>query len=124
MYGGVPVVVTRSDGDDMSSRVTTSANVVLGLEQLNAENGPDEYAEIAIKLGNDVDLYHDIREHLIKTCLQRKPYHPYWDVERYVKDFERGMSIAFSRFLEGDSISSHIFISKDLDKEAKTAEEL
>ena len=33
LYAGVPVV-TRSDGDNMSSRVSTSANAVLGLEEL------------------------------------------------------------------------------------------
>jgi len=35
LYAGVPIV-TRSDGNDMSSRVSTSANIVLGLEELNA----------------------------------------------------------------------------------------
>eukprot|EP00957_Ditylum_brightwellii_P043297 3281311-Ditylum_brightwellii.AAC.1 len=49
LYGGVPIV-TRSDGDDMSSRVSTSANIVLGLEDLNAYAGVEEYERIAIKL--------------------------------------------------------------------------
>ena len=40
-FAGVPIV-TRPDCDEMSSRVTTSANVVLGLEELNAYNGARE----------------------------------------------------------------------------------
>ena len=122
MYGGVPVV-TRSDGDDMSSRVTTSANVVLGLEQLNAKKGPNEYAAIAVKLGNEIDFFQETRERLIQTCLQRNPYHPYWDVKLYVQDFEKGLSIAFSRYLAGDTVA-HISISKDLEKDVKTKDEL
>ena len=33
LYAGVPIIA-RSDGDNMSSRVTTSANIVLGLEDI------------------------------------------------------------------------------------------
>ena len=46
-------IVTRSDGLDMSSRVTTSANVVLGLDELNAYNGAREYEMIAVRLGTE-----------------------------------------------------------------------
>ena len=46
LYAGVPIV-TRSDGDDMSSRVSTSANAVLGLEVMNAYDGVEEYENIA-----------------------------------------------------------------------------
>jgi protein O-GlcNAc transferase len=78
LYGGVPIV-TRSDGDDMSSRVTTSANLVLGLEELNAYGGPAQYEAIAIELGNNRSKYEDVRRRLISTALQRNPMHPYWD---------------------------------------------
>jgi protein O-GlcNAc transferase len=70
LYAGVPIV-TRSDGRDMSSLVTTSANRVLGLEFLNAKDGPSQYEEIAIRLGTDHDFYHSTRSSLIQTCLQR-----------------------------------------------------
>ena len=121
MYGGVPVV-TRSDGDDMSSRVTTSANVVLGLEQLNAKDS-NEYADIAIKLGNEMEFFRDTREQLIHTCLQRNPYHPYWDVELYVRAFEEGLSIAFNRYLS-ETAFSHIYVPKDLQKKREGKDEL
>jgi len=100
LYGGVPII-TRSDGDDMSSRVTTSANLVLGLEQLNAYNGPKQYEDIAIEVANDPALYNAIRNKLIATALQRNPMHPYWDVPRYVRNFETGLMAAWTQFLSG-----------------------
>ena len=101
LYGGVPIV-TRSDGDDMSSRVTTSANIVLGLEELNAYGGPGEYEDIAIELGNNATKFNDIRKRLIDTALQTNPMHPYWDARRYVKNLESGLLTAWDRFLVGE----------------------
>ena len=100
LYAGVPIV-TRSDGDDMSSRVTTSANIVLGLEELNAVHGPEEYENIAIRLATDADFFQRIRTKLIDSCLQRDPMHPYWDVARYVKNFETGLKQAWDTFMNG-----------------------
>ena len=71
LYGGVPII-TRSDGDDMSSRVTTSSNVVLGLEELNAYSST-EYEDIAIALGNDKVKFNGVRKQLIDTALQENP---------------------------------------------------
>ena len=103
LYGGVPIV-TRSDGDDMCSRVSTSANSVLGLEKyLNAYEGPQQYEDLAIELGRNKDLFSSIRKQLIDTCLQRNPMHPYWDVPRYVKNFEVGINMAWERYLRGDA---------------------
>ena len=98
----------------MASRVTTSANIVLGLEKLNAKNGAEEYTKIAVELGNNEGLYNETREILIQTCLQRNPFHPYWDVNRYVKDFERGLLLAFKAYLEGKAVS-HIDLSQEFD---------
>lgn len=100
LYGGVPIV-TRSDGDDMSSRVTTSANLVLGLDELNAYDGPTQYEDIAIDLGNNQAKFDEIRRKLISTALQRNPMHPYWDAPRYVKNLESGLIEAWERFLLG-----------------------
>lgn len=100
LYGGVPIV-TRSDGADMSSRVTTSANSVLGLDELNAYEGPSQYETIAIGLGNNPAKLKAIREKLIGTCTQRNPMHPYWDVPRYVKNFQEGLRIAWISYLAG-----------------------
>lgn len=102
LYGGVPIV-TRSDGDDMCSRVSTSANSVLGLsEYLNAYEGPKQYEDLAIELGNNKELFQQIRTKVIDACLQRNPMHPYWDVPRYVKNFEVGLTMAWERFLRGE----------------------
>jgi len=101
LYAGVPIV-TRSDGDDMASRVTTSSNVILSLEELNAYNGIEEYENIAIRLGNDEEFFRSVRTKLIETCLQTNPMHPYWDVPRYVKNFEKGLVMVWENFLSGE----------------------
>ena len=108
LYGGVPIV-TRSDGIDMSSRVSTSANVVLGLEELNAYNGPRQYEDIAIELGLNRSKLDGVREQLIATAIQRNPMHPYWDVPRYVKNFESGLKAAWTKYLAGDP-PDHIIV--------------
>jgi len=100
LYGGVPIV-TRSDGDDMSSRVTTSANIVLGLEDLNAYDGSRHYEDIAIELGNNQTKFKEVRRRLIDTARQTNPMHPYWDAPRYVKNIESGLIAAWERFLAG-----------------------
>jgi protein O-GlcNAc transferase len=100
LYAGVPIV-TRSDGDDMSSRVTTSANIVLGLETLNAYQGPRGYEDIAIELANNRTTFENVRNQLIDTALQRNPMHPYWDANRYAKNLESGFFQAWDRFLAG-----------------------
>jgi protein O-GlcNAc transferase len=100
LYAGVPIV-TRSDGEDMSSRVTTSANIVLGLEDLNAYNGPRHYEDIAIDLALNESHYQEIRTRLVDTALQRNPMHPYWDAPRYARNLESGLLEAWDRFLSG-----------------------
>ena len=100
LYAGVPIV-TRSDGDDMSSRVTTSANVVLELDELNAYDGPRHYEDIAIELGTNRTKYEEVRRRLIDTALQRNPLHPYWDMNRYVQNLQSGLMEAWGRYLKG-----------------------
>lgn len=117
LYAGVPIV-TRSDGDDMSSRVSTSANKVLGLEELNAD-GAKDYEIIAIRLGKDSSWFRSIRMKLIETCLQTDPMHPYWDVPRYVKNFEKGLIMAWGAFLSGSS-PKHLEIPPDGEQNSAT----
>jgi hypothetical protein len=80
---------------------TTSANIVLGLEELNAYDGIKQYEDIAIELGTKPSKYKKIRRRLIDTALQTNPMHPYWDAARYVKNLEAGLIIAWERFLSG-----------------------
>ena len=81
---------------------TTSANIVLGLDELNAYDGPRHYEDIAIDLGNNAKKYRNIRRRLIDTALQTNPMHPYWDAPRYVKNFETGLMMAWELFLAGE----------------------
>jgi protein O-GlcNAc transferase len=110
LYAGVPIV-TRSDGLDMASRVSTSANVVLGMEHLNAQEGIRDYQAIAVRMATNAAAYEQTRTQLLATALQRNPMHPYWDVPRYVKNFETGLTIAWERFLKGLPLD-HIFIEE------------
>lgn len=70
-------------------------------EYLNAYDGPKHYEDLAIELGNNPELFQKIRSKLIDSCLQRNPMHPYWDVARYVKNFEVGLNMAWDRYLRG-----------------------
>lgn len=81
---------------------TTSANIVLGLDELNAYDGPRQYEDIAIELGNNATKFRNVRERLIDTALQRNPMHPYWDARRYAKNLESGLMAAWNRFLAGE----------------------
>lgn len=121
LYGGVPII-TRSDGEDMSSRVTTSANTVLGMEELNAPGGSKEYEDIAIKLATNATAYESVRTKLVQSCLQRDPMHPYWDVFRYVRNIETGVQRAWERYLSGEA-PEHIYIVESEDAERGTYEE-
>jgi protein O-GlcNAc transferase len=107
----------------MASRVTTSANIVLGLEQLNAYNGSLQYEDIAIELGKDNSKLQKIRERLIATATQKNPMHPYWDVPRYVKNFETGLKMAWTRFLSGES-PDHIFVVESDDTKKGSFEDV
>ena len=110
LYAGVPIV-TRSDGADMASRVTTSANQVLGLNHLNAYKGVEQYERIAIALASNATLFEATRRRLIATALKRNPMHPYWDVPRYVKNLETGLLSAWGRFIDGLA-PDHIWIQE------------
>lgn len=114
LYGGAPVV-TRSDGEDMGSRVITSANIVLGIPELNAM-GYDKYKEVAVRLGTNKEFYSDIRTKLVKSALQDEPMHPFWDMERYTRNFEKGLIQAFEMYLNGKE-PSHIFVQDDDEEE-------
>ena len=122
LYAGVPIV-TRSDGLEMSSRVSTSANVVLGLDKvLNAYGGPVQYEDMAIAIATDSSLFQTTRKSLIDTCLQRNPMHPYWDVPRYVKSFEAALDIAWKRFLRGEK-PQHIVLQEPEETKRGTFDE-
>ena len=96
----------------MSSRVTTSANVVLGLEELNVYDGAREYERIAVRLGIDEAWFESMRARLVETCPRKNPMHEYWDTPRYVRDFERGLKMDWDNYLDGKDID-HVIVSED-----------
>ena len=114
-------VVTRSDGIEMSSLVTTSANTVLNISDLNAKNGISDYISIGIKLATNRIFYRDIRSKLIDTCLQgnnktntNSIMHPFWDMKRYTWNFEYGLRMAWNMYLNDKSFD-HITVIDDYD---------
>jgi protein O-GlcNAc transferase len=120
-FAGVPIV-TRSDGDEMSSRVTTSANVVLGLEESNAYDGAREYERIAVRLGKDEAWFASIRARLVESCLRKNQMHKYWDVPRYVRNFERGLKMAWDNYLDGREID-YVMVREDGDEKLRVTME-
>jgi protein O-GlcNAc transferase len=110
LYAGVPVV-TRSDGDHMASRVTTSANLVLGMPELNA-NGLREYENVAVELASNATWFTTVRENLIESCLQTKPMHVFWDVKLYTKHIQNGLELAWKFFLSGEP-PRHIYVANE-----------
>ena len=107
----------------MSSRVSTSANTVLGMEDLNAKDGIKQYIEIATKLGTNTTYFQSKRNKLISSCLQKNPMHPYWDVERYVANFEKGLRLAWETYLAGDEVE-HIIVDDVRAEESSLHSEL
>jgi len=123
LYAGVPIV-TRSDGLDMSSRVTTSANVVLGLDkELNSPDGVLQYIANAVELGLNRDSYNYVRQRLMETIKKRNPMHPYWDVPRYMRNFEQGLWEAWTLFINGEK-PRHIFVMESNETAKGTFDDL
>lgn len=114
LYAGVPIV-TRSDGDDMSSRVVTSANIVLGTPELNAVGGIEEYEKIAVRIGTDEEFYKTMHGKIIDAALQDNPIHEFWDMERYTRNLEQGIEIAWEKYLNGEK-PDHIYVKDDYDQ--------
>jgi protein O-GlcNAc transferase len=107
----------------MSARVSTSANTVLGLEELNAYRGPKQYEDIAIELGRNREKFEDVRTKLIATALQRNPMHPYWDAARYTNNLQTGLMEAWGRFLSGQP-PEHITVVESEEAKRGTYDEL
>lgn len=111
MYGGVPMI-TRSDGKDMASRVTTSANILIGLDQYLNAPSIQNYVTKAVTLAKNSTLLEEVRSKLIESALKKNPMHPYWDMLRYVRNLEKGWFEAWKTYVDGKP-KSHIYIKDD-----------
>ena len=111
MYGGVPMI-TRTDGKDMASRVTTSANILIGLDQYLNAPSIQNYVTKAVTLAKNSTLLEEVRSKLIESALKKNPMHPYWDMLRYVRNLEKGWFEAWKAYIDGKP-KSHIYIKDD-----------
>mmetsp|Transcript_20598 Transcript_20598/g.28377 ORF Transcript_20598/g.28377 Transcript_20598/m.28377 type:complete len:270 (-) Transcript_20598:21-830(-) len=114
LWGGVPVL-TFGSAMDMSGRVGNSVLTTLGLSEMIAMDD-EAYLNTAIILANDQSFYKSIRNRLVDTCLMKKPKrHVFWDLQRYVKNLEKGLEEAWFNFLVG-AVPRHIFVKDDVEK--------
>lgn len=112
LYAGVPII-TRFDGEDMSSRVVASANIILDMPELNAKGGIEDYERIGIRLGTDKAFHKSVREKLVEAALmEENGMHVFWDMERYTKNLEKGFEIAWEKYLNGEQ-PDHITVIDD-----------
>ena len=68
-----------------------------------------EYANLAINLGNDQEQYTKIRKQLIDHNLNHKES-PYWNLEQYVKHLEVGFQAIWERYISGEA-PAHVNIT-------------
>lgn len=80
LWAGVPIV-THGTSIDVSGRVGQSMLTAVGLPELIATS-QEHYDDIAIEFGLNRTFYVEKRDKLVKTCLAKKPAHPYWDLKR------------------------------------------
>ena len=98
----------------MSGRVASSIITTIGMPELITTT-PEEYVSTAINIGANNTLFNNIRTKLVQTCLQRNPRNPYWDMQSYIRNLEKGYDEAYFNFLSGSS-PRHVFISENSNK--------
>jgi predicted O-linked N-acetylglucosamine transferase (SPINDLY family) len=94
LWAGLPIV-TRT-GEGFASRVATSLLNAVGLPELVAAN-EREYADIALSLADDPAKLKSVRSRLARNRMAS----PLFDSERFTRDMERGLDLAYQRYLQG-----------------------
>lgn len=97
----------------MSGRVSASVLTAIGLPELITAD-IEEYGKLTRELAVNATLFQSIRDKLVRSCLQKKPRNAYWDLERYVRNMERGFDEAYYNFMSGNG-PRHIYVSEDND---------
>ena len=89
---------------------------------MNAYDGAREYERIAVRLGKDEAWFASIRARLVESCLRKNQMHKYWDVPRYVRNFERGLKMAWDNYLDGREID-YVMVREDGDEKLRVTME-
>lgn len=94
LWSGVPVVTVT--GTHYASRAAGSFLNAIGLPELITEDW-DQYAELAISLGNDPEAIARLKEKLWKN----RRVMPLFDTPRFVRNLEEGFEEMWARFVAG-----------------------
>eukprot|EP00091_Calanus_sinicus_P015455 TRINITY_DN3371_c0_g1_i2.p1 TRINITY_DN3371_c0_g1~~TRINITY_DN3371_c0_g1_i2.p1 ORF type:complete len:383 (+),score=130.26 TRINITY_DN3371_c0_g1_i2:71-1150(+) len=98
LWAGTPMVTLP--GETLASRVASSQLCTLDLEELVAKN-PQDYENIAVKLGNDKEYRRAIRAKVWDGRISS----PLFDVRVYAKDLEDLVYKMFEKFRKGEKIN-------------------
>jgi len=74
-------------GERMAQRVAASMLQAIGMNELITESA-DEYEELAVSLAQDMNRLWDLRNQL----QERRDTMPLFDTQRWVRNFEQGLS--------------------------------
>lgn len=94
LWGGTPVITLP--GKKMASRVAASLLNAAGLNELVVKS-PEEYEELAVALALDMDKLWALRKKLEEARLKA----PLFDTRRWVRNFELGLTMMWSRHEKG-----------------------
>jgi len=99
LWAGVPIVTLK--GDNWPSLVGTCLNTAVGLCNMAVES-MNEYEELAVAIATDAELAKAVRETLAHNRLKT----PLFDSERWIRNFEQGLDIAWDRCISKMQLDS------------------
>ena len=109
LWGGTPMISMAAEG--MSSRTGASVLAAAGVPELAVTN-LEQYEELAVKLSKDTSGLWEMRQKLERIRHES----PLFDTERWVRDFEQCVEMAWARYEQGLGVTD-IVVASD---EAKT----
>lgn len=109
LWSGTPMISLATEG--LCSRTGASVLAAAGVPEL-AVSTLDQYEELAVKLAKDTSGLWDLRQKLENL----RHNSPLFDTERWVRDFEQCLEMAWGRYERGEDPTDLIVASE----EAKT----
>lgn len=94
LWAGLPVVTKQ--GKQFAARVASSLLHAIGLPEL-VTNSEEEYEALILDIATDKKKLNSIREKLANNSLSN----PLFDTERYTRNFEKGLKMAYDLYNEG-----------------------
>lgn len=95
LYVGLPVVTKC--GEQFAARVATSVLNAAGLPELSADS-EQAYYDLILDLATNPAKLKSVREKLASIG----PQSALFDTAQYTRDFEKGLELAFQRYLDGE----------------------